>query len=303
MASFNNRNNINNNNDDDDDTFYLEDHFVDDTFTDEIDLDDDHHHNDNDDEIQQRNDYKDILMETKQQQEASTMNEDVDAIYSRWSVGVLGLCLVVLFAVLLGVLLPSERNNNDEFSFQSTQAPTIGSDATTSPTDATPTDGSDASSSRMEYFRNLAVEWSGESALQDPASPASMALDWLVNEDPFQLTQDHFPLDVQQRYIPAVLYFATGGAQWTYDKIREPRQKERHRLLQQPQHANKEYNLHHHLQEGSNDTSAPSTVTEDSTDSVNFLTGEDVCFWKTSDGKRGVMCDHRGLIIELKFGM
>jgi hypothetical protein len=48
----------------------------------------------------------------------------------------------------------------------------------------------------------------------DPTSVHSQALAWLSN-DTIATAQDHSPRDVVQRYVLAVLYFATSGPNWT----------------------------------------------------------------------------------------
>lgn len=47
-----------------------------------------------------------------------------------------------------------------------------------------------------------------------PGTPQNLAFRWLIDEDAAQVCPDDF-LDVQQRYILAVLYFATNGDQWS----------------------------------------------------------------------------------------
>lgn len=54
--------------------------------------------------------------------------------------------------------------------------------------------------------------YSGNTVNQ-PGTPQNIALQWLIDEDPLQVCPEDF-LDVQQRYILAVLYYATGGDQW-----------------------------------------------------------------------------------------
>jgi hypothetical protein len=51
--------------------------------------------------------------------------------------------------------------------------------------------------------------------LTTPGSDQALAFDWLVNTDPLQVCPDQI-LDVEQRYILAVVYFATGGDEWTF---------------------------------------------------------------------------------------
>jgi len=50
-------------------------------------------------------------------------------------------------------------------------------------------------------------------AFDDPTSPQSQALEWLES-DPIALSEDRSTKTVLQRYILAVLYFATSGPNW-----------------------------------------------------------------------------------------
>ena len=134
---------------------------------------------------------------------------------------------------------------------------------------------------RKRHFTTLAVEWSGAAAIATPKSPARKALDWMLDEDPFQLTTADRTLDIQQRYIMAVFYFATLGDHWS------SRRRSSERSLQI---------LHEDFQDSDNDDSSSNT------DSVaNFLTSRDVCQWSTSDDKVGVFCDDDGRILKLDF--
>jgi len=128
---------------------------------------------------------------------------------------------------------------------------------------------------RKRHFTTLAVQWSGAAAIATPKSPARRALDWMLDEDPFQFTTADRTLDIQQRYIMAVFYFATLGDHWS------SRRRSSERKLQ---------NVEKDLHDDSNSDSV-----------ANFFTSRDVCQWSTSDGKTGVFCDDSGTIHKLEF--
>eukprot|EP00957_Ditylum_brightwellii_P020225 1525798-Ditylum_brightwellii.AAC.1 len=54
---------------------------------------------------------------------------------------------------------------------------------------------------------------SGQSALNDPTSPQSFALEWLIENDPLQINPCDVPT-INQRYALAVLFYATNGNDW-----------------------------------------------------------------------------------------
>jgi hypothetical protein len=248
-----------------------------------------------------------------------------------WLAGGLVLFLVVIISVVLGVTLPQQNRNsssqesassgagdesNDTVETSPSQpsiAPVEGppqppSTAATPPMEGGP-GGGDANlpsptyppldpenMSRAEYFAALAQQWSDAEALEDTQSAASQALDWLLNTDPMQLTNRNAVLDIQQRYVAAVLWYATVGQFWGSDGRRRGR-----RL----RNASDTTSL-------SSDTTTTAPIGDDrelqadsnSTNNVaNFLSGLDVCFWKTPDELHGLVCDDTGLIRELHFGM
>jgi hypothetical protein len=55
--------------------------------------------------------------------------------------------------------------------------------------------------------------YSGETTITQTGTPQNDAFNWLINDDSEQVCPDEF-LDVQQRYILAVLYFSTEGDGW-----------------------------------------------------------------------------------------
>lgn len=145
--------------------------------------------------------------------------------------------------------------------------------------------------SRDEYLAALAQEWSGGAALEDEESAASLALGWLIHLDPMQLTTKNAVLDIQQRYVPALLWFAMDGRFWRHEVRHQRRRRavEASSSLSRTASASMEH-----------DRTLQGNTTSGQID--NFLSGLDVCFWKTPDGERGVICDEIGLIRELQLG-
>jgi len=151
---------------------------------------------------------------------------------------------------------------------------------------------------REHHFTNLVIEWSGGVALAAKNFPARMALDWILDDDPFRLTTSDKPLDVQQRYTAAVFYFATRGERWSSSRryryryrYRRGRKTRRQRQLQQQSLHDDLYNAPHGSTHANSGNSAP----------AHFLTNRDVCLWKTSDGKSGIFCNDEGIIVKLTF--
>ncbi len=149
---------------------------------------------------------------------------------------------------------------------------------------------------RKRHFTTLVVEWSGAAAVATPNSPARRALDWILDEDPFRLTTADRTIDVQQRYIMAVFYFATLGEHWTANRRGK-------RKLQHSTDASEEKGDE---QNSTIDNVGATSVNHivkptDLDDHAYFLTYRDVCHWSTSDGKTGVFCDENGNIQKLEF--
>jgi hypothetical protein len=143
---------------------------------------------------------------------------------------------------------------------------------------------------RKRHFTTLVVEWSGAAAVATPNSPSRRALDWILDKDPFRLTTADRTLDVQQRYIMAVFYFATLGEHWSSRRTQE---RQRQRRLQSTSHED----LHNSNNEDADDDD-PNT---DLNAEAYFLTYRDVCHWSNSDDKSGVFCDENGVIVRLEF--
>jgi hypothetical protein len=96
-----------------------------------------------------------------------------------------------------------------------TDAATVAPPTTAPPTKA-PTQAPTKCTSRDCLLRELLLqnEVSGPEALQDPSSPQFRALRWLANDDPMVLDLDSTPTPLVERYVLAVLYFATSGEGW-----------------------------------------------------------------------------------------
>jgi hypothetical protein len=136
------------------------------------------------------------------------------------------LVLLLVVGVILGVVIPLTTNNNkdkDSLSNNSavtptkaptTKAPTAAPTATTT---ATPTKSPapTACTSRECLFGEILLqhEVSGAEALRDESSPQFRALRWLANDDPMVLDLDSTPT-LFERYILAVLFFATSAEGW-----------------------------------------------------------------------------------------
>jgi hypothetical protein len=121
------------------------------------------------------------------------------------------LALLLVVAVILGVAIPLTTNKDkDSPSIDSTVTPTESPAPTEAPS-AAPT----ACTSRECLLGKILLqhEVSGAEALRDDSSPQSRALRWLANDDPIMLDLDSTPT-LFERYILAVLYFATSGEGW-----------------------------------------------------------------------------------------
>jgi hypothetical protein len=107
-------------------------------------------------------------------------------------------------------------------------------------------------------------------------------------------------VDIQQRYVAAVLWYSTLGILWgkssstTGGDHGGRTDEDNDRILQEE--GGNTYD--------GNSTINPTTNEDDAAidNSPKFLTGSDVCFWNTPDGLHGFLCDEDGLIRELQFG-
>jgi hypothetical protein len=121
---------------------------------------------------------------------STKLRRNPDHNYCWWCLGVLLLTGVVLLAVMLGVIVPEDRNeynnNNNNNDGTTNTATTIAVDNSSSTSS-----NNNSTTSRKEKFYSLVKQWSGETSLQDPNHASSQALNWLLNDDPFQLTENN----------------------------------------------------------------------------------------------------------------
>jgi hypothetical protein len=125
------------------------------------------------------------------------------------------LALLLVVGVILGVAIPLTTNKDEDSpSIVSMLTPTQSPAPTKAPT-AAPTSAPTACTSRECLLVEILLqnEVSGAEALRDASSPQFRALRWLANDDPMVLDLDSTPTLVE-RYILAVLYFATSGDGW-----------------------------------------------------------------------------------------
>jgi hypothetical protein len=121
------------------------------------------------------------------------------------------LAVLLVVGVILGVAIPLTTNKDKGSpSIDSTVRPTQ-SPAPTKASTAAPT----ACTSRECLFGEILLqhEVSGAEALRDESSPQFRALRWLANDDPMVLDLDSTPT-LFERYILAVLFFATSAEGW-----------------------------------------------------------------------------------------
>jgi hypothetical protein len=72
----------------------------------------------------------------------------------------------------------------------------------------------DATSQRLNDFRMQLLPLSGATALYNTSSPQYAALLWLAEEDPQVLPESTPIQNITERFILAVLYYATNGPHW-----------------------------------------------------------------------------------------
>jgi hypothetical protein len=122
--------------------------------------------------------------------------------WQRYKYYVFGLaCVATTVAIVLGVTLSSQENNEPLPIRPPIESPTL------PPTETL---------SDFEFLRQLFLPISSEDALADPTSPQYQAMNWLADVDSFpinfQNTSTHSILT--ERYVLVVLYFSTGGPHW-----------------------------------------------------------------------------------------
>lgn len=104
-------------------------------------------------------------------------------------------CLVIL-AIVLGTVFGVRNNNKDS----------IGIEPTTSPT------SSPESVAIQELIESVSLD--GGAALQNEASPQSLALEWLVQDSVNRNGTQYEDSRLIQRYALAALYYSTSGDTW-----------------------------------------------------------------------------------------
>lgn len=182
---------------------------------------------------------------------------------------------IVILAITLGVTLPQQKqqqdhlrtgshnynnNNGQQQQPSSPSQPPSSSTVGSIPTSTTvhfPTPV--PVETKEDYLRSVVRQWSG-SEVDQPATPAHLALGWLSTIDPQNLGKNSTERDIRQRYIGAVIYFALQGQTWQSGKQRRRQRRE--------------------LQE-------MRTM-------FGFLSGKNVCNWNMDS--MGISCDGEGNI-------
>jgi len=130
--------------------------------------------------------------------------------------GMIAICLLLAMVVILGVGFGTGTFGGDKNSSNSSSEESANNESeTTSDPEATrpPVDGSDliAESERGQEMRNFlsGISFGGADSFADTSSPESLALQWLVLEDPLQLdpTDAAQQFQLTQRYALATLWF------------------------------------------------------------------------------------------------
>lgn len=67
---------------------------------------------------------------------------------------------------------------------------------------------------RATQLRQMALSITSETTLNNPNSPQSKALQWLISEDQLEVCPGDGPCGSRQRYIMASFYYAAGGGTW-----------------------------------------------------------------------------------------
>lgn len=147
-------------------------------------------------------------------EEGETKNQPQRRLCTRYMVGGVLLALVCIAAiVVVSVIAPSKNEPTVSSNvFGDGQDTTTGDDGIVQ---APPPADDGPVLSREEAFAKIAQGLSTEESLNTPESPQSKALEWLIDYDAAKLdpnTQNQ--REVEERYILAVFYYATGGSNW-----------------------------------------------------------------------------------------
>ena len=78
---------------------------------------------------------------------------------------------------------------------------------------------------RFEHAKEFLSQFSRREDLDRSGSPQNLAVDWIANKDELQVPLPASPAyddsyRFVQRYVLAVMYYALGGDEWTYDEAR-----------------------------------------------------------------------------------
>jgi hypothetical protein len=105
--------------------------------------------------------------------------------------------VVVIVAVILGIVLPGKASSDsgEPPVIPATPAPTLDS---------------------YNYFRQMVLPISDAESLEEPGTPQNHALEWLALKDTWSTRATNTSALIE-RYVLAVLYYSTGGAEWTDD--------------------------------------------------------------------------------------
>jgi len=153
----------------------------------------------------------------------------------------------------------SHRPPNGGTTVSSTGLPMTSEPSDDSPT-STPRPLTPAEMTTDQYLQSKAIIWSGSDVIE-VGTAAHSAFDWLITLDPKHLGKDSSDRDIRQRYIAAVIYFATQGQYW--------QARGRHRNLQNMKML------------------------------YGFLSGDDVCDWNFEE--TGIFCNEDGNIEIIRF--
>jgi hypothetical protein len=128
--------------------------------------------------------------------------------------------VILLLMIVVGVAVPlSLKGDGDDMSddVRLTDSPSPSEPLKTFPPCVPlPATLSPTRSERFITLREVVIPISGEALLFDDSTVQFRALEWLVYEDLKEVTLDNSSLQMlRERYVLALLYFATGGDQWT----------------------------------------------------------------------------------------
>ena len=209
----------------------------------------------------------------------SNSSEDDDggaaAARSKRNKLVIGGLILIVIALVVGIVVGVTSSNSSSKPVpapveNNNEPPTPPSDVVSPPSPTPPPQPEETlaptvteSLTREEFLKHIIVDqngWSDATTFADPQSPQSLALEWLTNDDPNQVNHTTPVQTVKQRYILAVLYHATNGAEWDGRRNLNSRSTQLKRSQQRK------------LPE------------------LRFLSGADVCQWNNGDDE-GVFCD------------